>query len=71
MKSGTDIIPEELFEPSKIGGVIDFLKAFPIPGRDKVDLLTSWARAVGAKVNSSQYAAVDNSGTDQVNAPGI
>lgn len=69
MKSGTGIIPEEFFEPDRIGDVMGFLQGFPVPGREKVDLLTSWARAVGAKVNSAQYAVVYHSGTDGPNAP--
>ena len=66
MKSGTDLIPEDLFEPDKIGDVITFLKGFPLAGREKVDILTSWARAVGAKVSGSQYGVVYNSGTDNL-----
>ena len=70
MKSGTDIIPEELFDPTRIGDVMQFLIDFPIPGRDKVDLLISWGHAVGTKLSSSRIAVVYNSGTDTVAVPG-
>lgn len=70
MKSGTDIIPEDLFEPEKIGDVMQFLIDFPIPGRDKVDLLIAWGHAVGTKLSSSRIAAVYNSGTDTAGTPG-
>lgn len=47
-----------------IGSVIAQLKALPIPGREKVDILQSWSRAVGAQVSGSQYNAVQFSGID-------
>lgn len=64
MKSGTDIIPEEFFDPTKKGDVLKWLMDFPIGGREKVDLLVSWAHAVGATINSSQYQQVYNSGVE-------
>lgn len=69
MKSGTDIIPEDLYDPTRKGDLIAWLQDFPIGGREKVDLLISWAHAVGAQINSSQYAQVYNSGTDQAGGP--
>jgi len=66
MKSGTDILSEDSFDPGKIGSVIDQLKALPISGREKVDVLQSWSRAVGAKVSSSQYHTVEASGIDNI-----
>lgn len=60
--SPTGIIPEEYMDSHRIGDVMAYLIKLPIPGRDKVELLYGWARAVGAKVSSSQRAAVENSG---------
>ena len=50
--------------PGAKGQVITFLKALPIEGDTKVDLLVGWARMVGASVNSSQRDAVRVTGTD-------
>lgn len=66
MKSGTEVLSEDSFEPGQIGSVMDQLKALPINGREKVDILQSWARAVGAKVSSSQYNTVEASGFDNL-----
>lgn len=62
VKSVTGIIPEELMEPAKLGKVIAYLKAAPLPGDDKVTYLMVWARQVGAKISASQRAAVNASG---------
>lgn len=64
VKSVTDFFPEELLEPGKLGGVLEFLKAAPLPSEDKVQALMAWAKQVGAKVGSSQRAAVAATGTD-------
>ena len=64
VKSPTGIIPEDLMEPRHLGKVLEFLRALPIEGDDKVDLLLGWARAVGAKVSSSQRRTVRLSGVD-------
>ena len=64
MKSVTDIIPEQLMDPSQVGGVIAYLKAAPLPSDDKVKLLVIWSRQVGAKLSASQRAAVAATGTD-------
>jgi hypothetical protein len=64
VKSVTDIIPEELLDPSQVGGVIAYLKAAPLPSDDKVKLLVTWSRQVGAKISASQRAAVAATGTD-------
>lgn len=64
MKSVTDIIPEELMVPTAIGQVIDYLKAAPLEGGEKVRLLITWSRQVGAKTSASQRVAVAASGTD-------
>lgn len=60
----TGVIPEEYMDSNRIGDVIAWLKRFPIPGRDKAELLQAWRTAVGAKVSSSQFAAVQNSGIE-------
>lgn len=65
MASPTGIIPEDYFTPRKLGDVMAFLKAMPIPGDDKEKLLAGWARWVGVKINGAQRAAVRNSGTDR------
>jgi len=65
MKSVTGIIPEEFMDPGKIGDVMAYLKAAPLPAVDKVKLLTVWAHNVGAKVSSSQRATVRATGTDE------
>lgn len=64
MKSVTDIIPEELMDPSQVGAVIAYLKAAPLPSDDKVKLLVIWSRQVGVKLSASQRAAVAATGTD-------
>lgn len=65
MKSVTGIIPEELHDPTKMGAVVDYLKAAPLSSNDKVKFLMAWARQVGVKVSSSQRAAVAASGLDE------
>jgi hypothetical protein len=65
VKSVTGIIPEELHDPTKMGAVVDYLKAAPLNANDKVKLLMTWARQVGVKVSSSQRAAVAASGLDE------
>ncbi len=64
MKSVTDIIPEELLDPSQVGGVIAYLKRAPLSSNDKVHLLVVWSKQVGAKISASQRAAVAATGTD-------
>lgn len=65
MKSVTDIIPEELMEPAAIGDVISYLKGAPLQADEKVRLLITWSRQVGAKISASQRAAVAASGIDR------
>jgi hypothetical protein len=65
-KSATDIVPEEFFDVQHAGAVIDFLKAFPIPGQEKLDIFIAWAKAVGVKTSGSQRDAVKASGTDNL-----
>ncbi len=65
-RSPTGILPEELMRPGKLGQVMDYLKAFPVPGDEKLDLFIGWARAVGVKVNAAQRRAVLESGTDRL-----
>ncbi len=65
-RSPTGILPEELMRPGKLGEVIEYLKAFPVPGDEKVELFIGWARAVGVTVNAAQRRAVRESGTDRV-----
>ncbi len=64
--SPTGIIPEELMRPHKKGAVIEYLKQFPIPGDEKVELLVGWARMVGTKVNAAQRNTVRESGTGRI-----
>lgn len=52
--------------PTAIGNVIDYLKAAPLESNEKVRLLITWSRQVGAKISASQRAAVAASGTDNV-----
>lgn len=65
MASPTGIIPEDYFARNKLGDVMKFLQAMPIPGDDKEKLLVGWARWVGVKLNASQRAAVRNTGSDR------
>jgi hypothetical protein len=48
----------------KLGAVMNYLKALPIEGDIKVDLLMGWARMVGAHINASQRDAVRQTGID-------
>jgi hypothetical protein len=48
----------------KLGAVMEYLKALPIEGDIKVDLLMGWARMVGAHINASQRDAVRQTGVD-------
>lgn len=52
--------------PARRLEVVAFLKALPVEGDAKVDLLVGWARAVGVTVNSAQRATVRRTGTDQL-----
>lgn len=45
--------------------MMEWLKAFPVPGDHKELLLVGWARWVGVTLNASQRAAVRNSGADR------
>jgi hypothetical protein len=63
--SPTGIIPEEYFTPGRVGDVMKFLQAMPLPGENKELLLVGWARWVGVKISASQRAAVRNSGIDR------
>jgi hypothetical protein len=65
MKSVTDYLTPDSFDYGKTESVMDQLIALPIPGEEKADMLKTWARAVGVKVNSSQVNKVRVSGTDQ------
>jgi hypothetical protein len=65
MASPTGVIPEEYFQPGRVGDVMKFLQAMPIDGDKKELYLVGWARWVGVKVNISQRAAVRNSGIDR------
>lgn len=65
MKSVTDFLPEDLMDPSKVGAVIDYLKAAPLQSNDKVRALIVWSHQVGVKISASQRAAVAATGTDQ------
>jgi len=65
MKSVTDIIPEEFMDPRSVGGVISYIKAAPLDADEKVRLLITWSRQVGAKISASQRAAVAASGIDR------
>lgn len=64
MKSVTDFLPEDLMDASKVGAVIKYLKAAPLPSNEKVRALIVWSHQVGAKTSSSQRAAVAATGTD-------
>jgi len=66
MKSVTDIIPEDLMEPAAVGKVISYIKAAPLEADEKVRLLITWSRQVGAKISASQRAAVAASGIDRL-----
>ncbi len=66
MESATGIIPEELMFPTKLAEVMAFLKAAPIRGARKREILFGWQRAVGVKLTGSQYNAVYLSGIDMV-----
>lgn len=64
MKSVTDYLTPDVFDYSKMGEAMEQIKALPVPGHLKVQMLGAWARAVGAKVLPSQSAAVEKTGTD-------
>ena len=64
MASPTGIIDESLMYPAKLGEVMRYLKSLPVPGHEKRAILLGWARTVGVKLQSSQYRAVENSGSD-------
>jgi hypothetical protein len=64
VKNISEVLSDECMDSGKIGQVIAELKALPLAGREKVDLLQAWSRAVGAKVSSSQYSTVEASGID-------
>jgi hypothetical protein len=63
--SPTGIIPEEFFDRSKLGAVMEYLKGLPLDGDRKELLLAGWARWVGVRLNASQRAAVRNTGVDR------
>ncbi len=63
--SPTDIIPEEMLDPKRLGDVIHLLEKVPVAGYYKVRALQGWARTVGVKISASQFAAVRRSGTDR------
>ncbi len=65
MTSPTGIIPESMMFASKRGAVMDFLKELAVVGDLKEQLLVAWAQAIGVRVNSSQRAAVRNTGIDR------
>ena len=60
----TEVIPNQFFDPGRIGDVMAFLGKLPIAGRGKVEILQAWSRAVGAKVSAAQYNTVEASGID-------
>lgn len=64
MRSPTGIIPEALMYPARLGEVLRFLKALPVPGHEKRDLLIGWAKTVGVKLRASLLASVERSGVD-------
>jgi hypothetical protein len=64
-KSPTGIIPAQYNTGAYVRHVIDHLKALPLPGEDKVELLFGWARNVGVKISGPQRAEVKASGDDQ------
>lgn len=64
VKSVTNILPEYLIDPKRMGEVVNYLKLAPLPSGDKVAILMRWAKTVGVKISSSQRAAVAASGTD-------
>jgi hypothetical protein len=62
--SPTLIIPDELFDRTRQGEAIEFLKALPIPAEDKVDLLAGYALWLGIRFNASQIERVRQTGND-------
>lgn len=64
-ESPTGIIPEDLMYPGGLNKVMQILMSIPIPGDQKEAIFMGWARGVGVTVNSSQRAAVRDSGTDR------
>lgn len=65
MISPTGILPENLMYPAKLGDVMEFIKAMPMPGHYKEQLFLGWSRTVGVKLRGSQIDAVRNTGTDR------
>lgn len=65
MASPTGIIPEDWFYPAQMGKVMDWLKALPVPGHEKMVIFQGWGRWVGMKLSPSQLNAIIRSGVDQ------
>ncbi len=62
MVSPTGILPEDLFYPSKIAEVQEYLIKLPLPGDEKVKILVGWSRWVGVKLSPAQRQKVFDSG---------
>jgi len=62
--SPTGIIPESLMLPEHKRAVIDHLKAQPLPGTLKRQLLLGWAITVGVRIRQADYREVDASGVE-------
>ena len=64
MASPTGIIPEGLMFREQKRAVLNFLKAQPLPGNLKRELLLGWAQWVGVRIQQREYRELDESGTD-------
>jgi hypothetical protein len=50
--------------PARLGDVMAYLIALPIPGDEKEKLFVGWSRTVGVKLSGSQLRKVRNSGVE-------
>jgi hypothetical protein len=64
MASPSGIIPDAFFSRDRQGEAIEFIKALPIPGEDKVNLLAGYGYWLGIRFSASQSEKVRITGTD-------
>jgi hypothetical protein len=64
-KSPTGIIPAEFNHRRFSRDVINYLKAMPLPGEDKVEVFFGWSRNWGHKVTSAENSELRQTGNDR------
>ena len=60
----SDLLPDDLFFPSKKNEVIRFLNQVPAPATDKRTWLFQWALWVGSRINRFDYARLERGSVD-------